>query len=84
MSREPEIDQLFVRLCALVDATTDYCILASQDWQLVEGIEDQGRPRTQWAISDRNHVILPLGYTRRQVLASLTSMCSILAVLLGA
>lgn len=52
-------------------------------WQLFEPLTNP--PREPWSIKDQEGTrIATLGYTRRDALSSLMSMCAILAVALGA
>lgn len=54
---------------------------ASQ-WELVEGEEQRGE-RLPWQVMRNGSVVVTLGYTKREVAATLLAMNSILAVVFG-
>lgn len=77
-----DIDQAFERLLQLIPKAGGP---ATDTWDLIEGITDDGRPRTPWVIVNGDHrPVITLGYNRRAALYSLNAMNSICAVILGA
>lgn len=75
-----DLDRSFERLTRMVAKINDG---ESVRWKLFE--PSDAPPREPWAIQDQDGIsIATLGYTRRDALSSLMSMCAILAVLLGA